>query len=247
MITERGRPGRPAVLVVDDEPQILKSLGDLLRRDFRVFATDDGNEALDLLGRHDIAVLLTDQRMPGMTGADLLGQAVNSSPDTVRILLTGYSDIEAVIRAVNEGRVFQYVAKPWDPGELLALVTGAARYHALVVEQRRLLQRLDVAERDRAAQEQAAGALADRATRLERENRWLERTVDQLRRSSDVLGRIGEVLPICLECGKVKNREAVWQDVARYLAESGLPLSHGYCPTCARVVAARHGLGPLPE
>lgn len=247
MIVERGRRERSAVLIVDDEPQILRGLVGLFRRDFRVFATDGGEEALAVLTRHDIAVLLADQRMPTMTGADLLGRAVESSPDTVRFLLTDQPDVDTLIRAVNEGRVFQYVPRPWNPGDLLASVALAARYHTLVVEQRSLFTRLDTAGRDQTVLDLPVDARPYWASRLERENRWLERTVDQLRRSSEVLGRIGEVLPICMECGKVKNQAAIWQDVARFLAESGLPLSHGYCPTCARVVAARHGLGPLPE
>jgi len=106
---------KPKILLVDDEVRILRSLGLLLRMQYQVFATSDGNEALDILAREHIHVLISDQRMPIMTGTELLSRARKVSPKTVRILLTGYADAAAVEDSVNEAEIFRYINKPWGP------------------------------------------------------------------------------------------------------------------------------------
>lgn len=117
---------KPKVLLVDDEERILRSLGLLLRMQYQVFATSDGHEALAILRREKIHVLISDQRMPVMTGSELLRQAREVSPDTVRILLTGYADADAALASVNEGEIFRYITKPWGPKELRDTIAQAA-------------------------------------------------------------------------------------------------------------------------
>jgi DNA-binding NtrC family response regulator len=117
---------KPKVLLVDDEERILRSLGLLLRMQYQVFATSDGYEALEILKREKIHVLISDQRMPVMTGSELLRQAREVAPDTVRILLTGYADAEAALESVNEGEIFRYINKPWGPKELRDTIAQAA-------------------------------------------------------------------------------------------------------------------------
>src|SRR6218665_2737 len=124
---------KPKILLVDDEERILRSLGLLLRMQYQVFATSDGHEALAILKREKIHVLISDQRMPIMTGSELLKHAREISPDTVRILLTGYADAEAALEAVNEGEIFRYINKPWGPKELRDTIAQAAEI-ALQVE-----------------------------------------------------------------------------------------------------------------
>lgn len=124
---------KPKVLLVDDEERILRSLGLLLRMQYQVFATSDGNEALEILRREKIHVLISDQRMPIMTGSELLRQAREVAPDTVRILLTGYADADAALDAVNDGEIFRYINKPWGPKELRDTIAQAAEI-ALQVE-----------------------------------------------------------------------------------------------------------------
>jgi PAS domain S-box-containing protein len=122
------------VLVVDDEPQILVALEDLLSEQFMVFTTHSAEDALDVMEReHDIAVLITDQRMPRMNGDELLA-AMGPASDTQRILLTGFADLSAVIRAVNQGRIFSYVTKPWSPEDLRLKVQTAADHFRLARE-----------------------------------------------------------------------------------------------------------------
>lgn len=121
---------KPRILLVDDEERILRSLGMLLRMHYQVFATSDGHEALAILRREKIHVLISDQRMPVMTGTELLRQAREIAPDTIRILLTGYADADSALEAVNEGEIFRYINKPWGPKELrdtIAQAVGIAR------------------------------------------------------------------------------------------------------------------------
>jgi PAS domain S-box-containing protein len=126
--------GKPRVLVVDDEPQILIALEDLLANRFSVLKTESPEHALDLISHSDdIAVLITDQRMPRMTGDDLLSR-IGPSSLTLKILLTGYADLSAVIRAVNEGQIFAYVTKPWDPDDLRLKVDKAAEHFQIAQE-----------------------------------------------------------------------------------------------------------------
>lgn len=131
--------GKPPILVVDDEPDILFSLRALLRRDFDVHTAGSGAEALDVLSRVPVEVVMTDQRMPEMTGAELLARARAECPRAVRIVFTGYADLKAVIDAVNRGEVYRYLTKPWDPDELVAVLHQACEHYEQYTEQLRLL------------------------------------------------------------------------------------------------------------
>jgi response regulator RpfG family c-di-GMP phosphodiesterase len=116
---------KPSILLVDDEERILRTLTMLLRMQYQVFATTDGNEALKIIAKEKINVLISDQRMPLMVGTELLRQAKDLSPNTVRILLTGYADADAALDSVNEGEIFRYINKPWGPKELRDTVADA--------------------------------------------------------------------------------------------------------------------------
>lgn len=136
------------ILVVDDEEEILFSLRGLLRQDFELHTATSGAEALDIMRRHTIHVLMTDQRMPQMTGVELLAQSRAVCPEAVRIVFTGYADIKAVIDAVNEGQIFRYLTKPWDPDELVAaLRQGCDEYDKLTARRVLLLDMRDYANR----------------------------------------------------------------------------------------------------
>ncbi len=117
---------KPAVLVVDDEPHILRSIHDLLENDFEVTITVEPESALRRLQQEEVAVLVSDQRMPGLTGDRFLGKASEISQAT-RVLITGYTDTEALIRAVNAAQIYAYVRKPWEPMDLHLTVCRAAR------------------------------------------------------------------------------------------------------------------------
>ncbi len=115
------------MLIVDDEPQVLESLCQLFETDFTVLTAQSGEEALNIVMQTpDLAVVISDQRMPSMKGVDLLKQVKQILPDTMRILLTGYTDLEAVLESVNLGEIFRYVRKPWHPETLKSIVSLAA-------------------------------------------------------------------------------------------------------------------------
>ena len=114
------------VLCVDDEPSILRSLQWLLKKEFDVTIAASGQEALELLRSNDFDVIISDQRMPGMMGSEFLREARKISPRSMRILLTGYSDLQAILRSVNDGEVFRFVNKPWNIKELPRIIADAA-------------------------------------------------------------------------------------------------------------------------
>src|SRR6478735_1780862 len=122
------------ILLVDDEPQVLLALEDLLGDDFAVLKTASPEEALKMVADdREIAVVLSDQRMPQMTGDELLAR-INGSSDAKRILVTAFADLSAVIRAVNNGKLFAYVTKPWNPNDLVLMVQKAADHFRLKQE-----------------------------------------------------------------------------------------------------------------
>lgn len=107
-----------SILIVDDESDNLDAMNRLLRSDFEVHTTTSATEALKWIRDTEFSVVVSDQRMPEITGVELLEKVKGVHPDTVRILLTGYTDLDSVINAINRGNVYRYVAKPWDPEEL---------------------------------------------------------------------------------------------------------------------------------
>lgn len=117
---------RGRILCVDDEPGILRALSWLLQNEFEVATAISGREGLDLLHRHDFDVVISDQRMPEMSGVEFLREVRAQAPRAMRILLTGYSDLPAVLRSVNESEIFRYVTKPWNITELPRIVAQAA-------------------------------------------------------------------------------------------------------------------------
>ena len=113
------------ILCVDDEPNIVRALQWLLQKDFEVMTAGSGQDALELVRQHDFDVVISDQRMPAMTGVELLREVRRLSPRTMRILLTGYSDLQAIVRSVNESEVFRFINKPWNINELPQVVEQA--------------------------------------------------------------------------------------------------------------------------
>jgi response regulator RpfG family c-di-GMP phosphodiesterase len=133
---------RPRVVCVDDEPHVAAGLALHLRRRYEVEIATSGQQGLELLNREpEAAVVISDMRMPQMNGAEFLERALAAHPNTTRILLTGYAEVDAAIRAVNQGQVFRFLVKPCPPPELLKTVEAAAQHHQLVTVERDLLER----------------------------------------------------------------------------------------------------------
>ncbi|HQQ95065.1 MAG TPA: response regulator [Bacteroidia bacterium] len=130
------------VLYVDDEENNLQAFKASFRRYFNIFTATSVDEGKEVLKEQEIQVLITDQRMPGAQGTDLLAQAVIDYPDQIRILLTGYSDMEAIKDAINRGQIYQYIQKPWNDGQLRSIIENAYAIWALKKRQKDLNQQL---------------------------------------------------------------------------------------------------------
>ncbi|MDX5320518.1 MAG: response regulator [Bacteroidota bacterium] len=130
------------VLYVDDEQNNLLSFKAAFRREFNVHTAISGQEGLEIVKNEDIHIIITDQRMPGMTGVEFLQKVIPISPNPIRILLTGYSDINAVVDAINKGEVYRYMTKPWDNEFLKTTIRQAYEVFNLRRENERLIEEL---------------------------------------------------------------------------------------------------------
>lgn len=119
---------KPALLFVDDEERIVKLLKIMFRNEYEIYTATNGHDALAILETVTIDVIASDQRMPEMTGIQLLSQVKERWPETVRLLLTGYSDLVAIVGAVNEGEVYRFINKPWNQAELRAVIAEAVEF-----------------------------------------------------------------------------------------------------------------------
>lgn len=165
----------PTLLLVDDEESILSSLKRLFRRDgYRILTAGSGAEALEVLAGNAVDVIISDQRMPNMTGVEFLRRVKTLYPETVRISLSGYTELQSITEAINEGAIYKFLTKPWDDDHLRANVVEAFRYKAMADENRRLAIELGIAN--------------DRLRRL------LSEQEQQLQRDETTLGVVQEVL-----------------------------------------------------
>ena len=134
--------GKRPILVVDDEPEMLYSLRNLLRREFEVYTAGSGEDGIKILQEHEIHLVMTDQRMPQMTGVELLHRMKSEHPSAIRLIFTGYADIKTVIDAINQGNVFRYITKPWDPEELVSALRMAGERYDQIIDRNRMLKDL---------------------------------------------------------------------------------------------------------
>jgi two-component system response regulator HupR/HoxA len=156
---------KPTVLVVDDEQASLNALKRTLRNDFTVELAQNGKSAVDILHEKKVSIILADQRMPEMTGVELFRESLEIQPQAIRILITGYTDIEAIIEAINTGEVYFYITKPWEPDELRLILKRAAERYYLQQENQRLMEELQQANeklsRENIILKQEAGKTGD--------------------------------------------------------------------------------------
>jgi len=133
---------RHTILIVDDEPDILDSLQLSLELDYDVLTATSGEDGLGLLAENPVALIISDQRMPKMTGVEFLAKAMEISPRTVRMMLTGFADFDAIVEAVNQGRIYRYISKPWEPRDLEMDVRRAVEAYELQTALDRRMQEL---------------------------------------------------------------------------------------------------------
>lgn len=145
------------LLIVDDEPNVCDSVHDLLRREFRVLKANSAQEGYELMQREEVHIVMSDQRMPQITGVELLAKVKSKYPQAVRMLFTGFADLESIIAAINQGHIFGFLKKPWQPEELEGAVRQAAQEY----------DRLTQAAREREELLDVIGSLQQRVTTLE--------------------------------------------------------------------------------
>ena len=206
---------RHGLLLVDDEKEILRTLTLTFEDDYEVFTATSGAEALGILEKQDIALILADQRMAGMTGVELLERSLHLKPHAIRIILTGYTDTAALIQAINQGRIYQYITKPWDRQDLRILIKRALDSYELTLENQRLLQELQAANE-----------------RLKDENTVLKKELDRealcaaailgqspvMQRVFDLVGKIIATPVTVLLTGETGTGKTL---LARYIHEQG--------------------------
>lgn len=143
-----GPPRRGYLLIIDDEEEIRKSLFRQFRKDYHVFTAANAEEGDRIMRTQPVHVVISDQRMPGWSGSEFFRIVRHEFPDATRLLLTGYADLPAVIEAINDGEIFRYITKPWDPDELQTIVREAFDKYWLIVDKRQLMEEQIAANRD---------------------------------------------------------------------------------------------------
>lgn len=190
--SSRSAEVRPKVLVVDDEPDNIRLLERVLRRHYDVHSAASGEEAVAFLkDASDVALILTDQRMPGMSGVELLRQALQLCPQAVRIVITGYTEFADLLDAINVGQVNRFMLKPVDPDKLLNVVTSALEVYFLTRERNFLLLEMERRNQRLVEHEKHLEALVLKATaELQRRNEELNESNANLQKANDQLGEL---------------------------------------------------------
>ncbi len=137
-----------AILYVDDEENNLFSFRAAFRRHYKIFTAISGEEGIEILKNNKINLIITDQRMPGMTGIEFLENIIPEYPDIIRMILTGFSDVEAIVSAINTGRVYRYITKPWEENELKMTIENARQLWTLQQKNKELMVNLQQKVKD---------------------------------------------------------------------------------------------------
>jgi len=137
-------PNKISILYVDDELNNLISFKAAFRIKYNILTAISGEEAINILKKHEVNIIITDQRMPQMTGVEFLENILHEYPDPVRVLLTGYADMNAVIDAINKGKIFHYLTKPWNEAELDMAITKAYEVYKMRMDEKQMNQKLTI-------------------------------------------------------------------------------------------------------
>ncbi len=238
------------LLYVDDEEINLSNFAITFRDDFEVFTALSGAAALDCFAANrEIAIVIADHRMEAMSGVELLEKIYEQAPDTIRIILTAYIDSDDIIDAINRGRVFRYILKPWKVPDLRLTLEQAKAQYLLVEQNKLLLRELAAANaaleknraelEDRVQERTAALATSNAALSVEiEERRQIEREREELiadlKEALTKVKVLSGMLPICASCKKIRDDQGYWNHIEAYIEQNSNALfSHGICPDCA--------------
>ncbi len=204
---------RPRLLFIDDEEINRSNFQYTFGDEYEILLAASGEEALEIMAKdEDLALILSDQRMPGLSGAEVLARARELAPKAERIMITGYSEPEDIMAAINQGHVYRYILKPWSSGELRIAIIHAVERHQLKQENRVLF-------------------LALEAKNAELEAMVRVRTME--------LKNLQSLLPICSYCRKIRDDKNAWHGLEEYLHQhTDILFTHGICPHCYDKVMA---------
>jgi adenylate cyclase len=234
----------PVLLLVDDEPGILSALRRLLRTPrYEVLLAESGAAALEILASREVDLIVSDMRMPNMSGAEFLARAQTLYPDTMRILLTGYSETDSVIRAINEGGVYRYLNKPWDDHDLLLTVAQALEQRRLRQETSRLTTLTQKQNEElRSFNARLEAQVLARTEEIRQTVMFLEDAQQDLKRNFTTMVQVCASM-IELRCGVVGGQSLRIGEVARHLAQA-LGMS-GLQAQDVLFAGLLHGIGKL--
>ena len=183
---------KATILLVDDEQDAREPIRLVLENNYKVLCASSGAEALQILEKEEVHLIIADQRMPQMTGVELLSRVRKSYPNIVRLILTAYTDFDAMLKAINEGQVYRYIIKPWDANDMLLTIRQALEHRELLISNGHLADRLS----------QAKEALSQPTHELE-QALVCQRTLSAVRRiTQDVLDQMDNYLHEMLSLGE---------------------------------------------
>ncbi len=237
------------ILVVDDEVANVRLLKRVLGDEYEALTATGGEEALGILKEHDIALIITDQRMPGVTGVQLLERSLEISPDSIKILLTGYTDVQALIDAINAGHVYKYIPKPWDADELKLTVRRALEAYDLKRNNDRLI--VDLRQALAQLEELSTGAIRALADALDAKCDYTSGHSLRVSRFAVLIGKaLGlddehlkdiELAGILHDIGKIGVPESILWKPARLTPEEQKIMSQ-HPVTSAQIIGELRGL-----
>ncbi|MGR3319851.1 MAG: response regulator [Candidatus Anammoxibacter sp.] len=173
------------ILFVDDDEKILSSLKRLfMEDDYEIFTASSGLEAIEALKKESVDVIVSDQKMPKMTGVEFLQRSKEFSPDSIRILLTGYMEVDTVVDSINKGEVYRYIMKPWNNDEIKSLIKNAIELKGLSTENERLV---DLTQKQNIELKDLNANLEEKLREQEKLNKALQTNEDALESAKHLL------------------------------------------------------------
>jgi|GEM_PF-415065 len=254
---------KPRVLYIDDEDINLVNFKHTLAGEYKIFTVHTGEEALSLLEKEgELAVVVADQRMPGISGIDVLFKVRELYPDTARMVITAFTEVEDMIDAINRGHVFRYIVKPWNEHDLRMSIRNAVENFSLVKRNSSMLAELAEknkrlatmnTELERQVQtrtQELEGSNSElrrvntellsakvrveaQAQELEGMNETLRERLAELEEASQNVKALQGLLPICSYCKKIRDDQDYWEELEQYMRRhSEMEFTHCICPDC---------------
>jgi response regulator RpfG family c-di-GMP phosphodiesterase len=247
---------RPRILYIDDEKINLLNFQQTFGREFQIHTAASGEEGLTLLAATgEMEIVIADQRMPGLSGIDLLFKVRELYPDSVRIVITAYTETRDLIDAINRGHIYKYIVKPWDVDNLRTTLQNAIQLHGLTRRNRELMaelaqtnSRLEERVLQRTSELNEANSILSstneqlsathqqvqtQTRELERVNAVLNAKVAELEQAMARVKILQGLLPICSYCKKIRDDGNYWLELETYMANhADISFTHSICPGC---------------